>query len=269
MPLTAIHRAPRNPKQHDDVGIRASLARFGVADLPVLDERTGQLVSGHGRLDQFHYLSGLSPAALKEYVGRDGLPGGVRADPATGEWLVPVVRGWASTTDAEAEAYVIAANKLTVNGAWDDTELARMLADLVDADGDLAALTGFDPGELDDLLMLLDPGPIIHDEVPATEARYAETPEEQAERADRIAGYQPRVDRASGFSEVILVYASDDREELGRLIAAAREVLGADLRAAEVLLRAMRVLMAALDARHDPNPITGGGLARAAGWAGQ
>jgi len=267
MPLSAIHRAPRNPKQHDATGIRASLARFGVADLPVLDERTGQLVSGHGRLDQFHYLATLPAAALEEVVGRPGLPGGVRVDADSGEWLVPVVRGWASATDAEAEAYVIAANKLTVNGAWDDTELARMLADLVDADGDLAALTGFDSGELDDLLMLLDPGPIIHDAVPATGARYAETDEQEAVRDERIAGYQPAVDRAGGFSEVILVYPREDREEFGRLVADAREVLGVDLRAADIALRAMRVLAAVLDARHDPNPITGAGLARHAGWA--
>lgn len=255
MRLDEIRRAARNPKLHDAAGIRESLTEFGVADLPVIDERTGLLVSGHGRLDQLAALA----AAHKTP------PGGVRVDPS-GEWLLPVVRGWESANDAAAEAYIIGANKLAINGGWDDAGLAQMLADLVGADPDLAALTGFDPGELDDLMALLDADPIVHEMVPATAARYAETAEEQADRAERIAAYQPRVDRASGFSEVILVYASADRDEVGRLITAAREVLGSEVRAADVVLRALRVLMAVLDGRDDPAPVDCARLARHAGW---
>lgn len=266
MALSAILPATRNPKRHDAEGIRASLARFGVADLPVLDERTGRLVSGHGRLDQFAYLAQLPPTALADYVGRPGLPSGVRADPASGEWLVPVVRGWASASDAEADAYVIAANKLAVNGDWDDTELARMLADLVGADPDLAGLAGFDPRELDDIMARLEQVPVIvHDEVPATGARYAETLEQEAARGANIAAYRPAVDTSAGFTELILVYPVPDRDELARHVAAAREVLGADLRAAEVVLRAVRVLVAVLDARNGGS-VDWADLVRHAGW---
>lgn len=269
MPLSAIARAERNPKQHDEAGIRAAIGKWGVADLPVLDERTGRLVSGHGRLDQVEYLSRLSPADLELATGKTRPPGGIQVDPVTGEWLLPVVRGWASETDADAEAYLIGANKLAMNGAWDDTELAQMLSELVGVDDELVRLAGIGAGELEGLLALLDPPAIVHESVPATGARYAETAEQEAKRNDRIAGYQPAVDRAGGFSEVILVYPNDDREEVGRLIVAARDVLGADLRAADVVLRALRVLAAVLDARLDPAPVSLAVLARHAGWAGE
>jgi hypothetical protein len=152
MPLSAIRRAPRNPKLHDANGIRASLARFGVADLPVLDERTGQLVSGHGRLDQFHYLAALSPAELEELTGRPGLPGGVRVDPVSGEWLLPVARGWASANDAEAEAYLVAANSLTMFGGWDDQALVDLLTELGETDPTLLTVTGYGADDLSTLL---------------------------------------------------------------------------------------------------------------------
>lgn len=142
MPLSAIRRATRNPKRHDGEAIRASVTRFGLADLPVLDERTGQLVSGHGRLDQLETLAatpGTSP------------PGGVQISPA-GEWLLPVIRGWASRTDEEAEAYLVAANSLTMFGGWDDQLLVELLSDLEDVDPDLLALTGYGSDGLSNLL---------------------------------------------------------------------------------------------------------------------
>lgn len=142
MPLSEIRRAPRNPKLHDADGIRASVTRFGLADLPVLDERTGQLVSGHGRLDQLAALA----------IAGDTPPGGVRVDPATGEWLLPVARGWASTSDAEAEAYLVAANSLTMFGGWDDQALVELLSDLEDVDPDLLALTRYGTDDLSTLL---------------------------------------------------------------------------------------------------------------------
>lgn len=51
LPLDEIERATVNPKGHDKVGISASVERFGVVEILVVDERTGRLVSGHGRLD--------------------------------------------------------------------------------------------------------------------------------------------------------------------------------------------------------------------------
>jgi DNA modification methylase len=141
LPLDEIVPATRNPKRHDGDGIRASIDRFGVGELPLLDERTGRLVAGHGRIDQL---------AAMHAAGQEP-PDGVSVD-AEGRWLVPVTRGWASRSDAEAEAYLLASNKLTFNGGWDDGELAELLAGLADDDPDLVAIAGFDADELEALL---------------------------------------------------------------------------------------------------------------------
>ncbi len=142
MPLSEVQPAVRNPKLHAGDEIRASISRFGLAETPLLDERTGRLVAGHGRIDQLIAMrnDGETP------------PSGVRTD-ATGEWLTPVLRGWASRSDAEAEAYLAASNQLTILGGWDSTALGELLADLDAADPDLLALTGFSD---DDLAALLD-----------------------------------------------------------------------------------------------------------------
>lgn len=150
VPLDDIVRAARNPKRHDGAGIRTSISRFGVGELPLLDERTGRLVAGHGRVDQLQAMrsAGETP------------PDGVRV--ADGRWLVPVTRGWASRSDVEAEAYLLASNKLTFNGGWDDDELADVLRGLADVDPGLLAVTGFDDVELDELLAASgDPGPAV------------------------------------------------------------------------------------------------------------
>lgn len=147
LPLHEIVRAPRNPKMHHTEGIAASIGRFGVAELPLLDERTGRLVAGHGRLDDL---------AARAAAGEDP-PDGVRIS-SDGTWLVPVVRGWASRSDADADAYLIASNQLTVNGGWDETALGELLAALNDLDPDLLAVTGFGEEDLADLLAASDGG---------------------------------------------------------------------------------------------------------------
>ena len=41
-----------NPKGHDGPRIRGGISAFGFVDQPVVDERTGRLVHGHGRMEQ-------------------------------------------------------------------------------------------------------------------------------------------------------------------------------------------------------------------------
>lgn len=158
MPLPIIEAAERNPKRHAASDIRQSIDRFGLGELPLIDERTGRLVAGHGRLDDI---------AERRRTGQNP-PDGVQVGDG-GEWLVPVVRGWGSRSDAEAEAYLVASNKLTTKGGWDDEALAEVLSDLADAD--LLALTGFSEGELADLLGAdgtgAEAGHTDPDEVPA------------------------------------------------------------------------------------------------------
>ena len=88
------HQAPRNPKRHDVAGVSASMDRFGFTIPVALDEHTGTVVAGHGRIEVLASIK----AAGKPAPGRVQ----VRAD---GEWLVPVLRGLAFADPHEAEAY--------------------------------------------------------------------------------------------------------------------------------------------------------------------
>lgn len=140
--LDEVPEADRNPKEHDGAGINRSISRYGMAELPLMDDRTGRLIAGHGRLHQLQQMhaDGQEP------------PSGIEIDDQ-GRWLMPVIRGWASRSDAEAEAYLIASNRLTERGGWDTFQLTEMLVEL--ADQQLLDLTGYDQGELDAMEALL------------------------------------------------------------------------------------------------------------------
>lgn len=138
MPLSKVKPAKRNVKGHDIGLISASVGRFGYADAVVIDERTGRLVSGHGRVE-----------TLTAMKGRGSLPpDGVKADGA--EWLVPVQRGWSSRDDHEAEAFLVAANKTVDAGGWDEAMLAEVMADLAKSGG--LEGTGFDGHDVDKMI---------------------------------------------------------------------------------------------------------------------
>ena len=138
MPLSKLKRAPRNPKEHDLGMLHSSIERFGYVDPIMLDENTGRLVAGHGRLD-----------ALQQMKASGGdAPARIRADGT--EWLVPVIRGIAFDDEREAEAYLVADNQATILGGWDEAVLADVLADF--AEDDALEGMGFDGDDLDVLL---------------------------------------------------------------------------------------------------------------------
>lgn len=145
LPLDDIQPAPRNPKAHDLNSVRASISRFGFATPALRDERTGRLVAGHGRHDALREMrdAGEQP------------PTGVRLA-KDGGWLVPVVCGWASRSDQEAEAYLVADNRHPELGGWDDAGLAELLSDLAEFDPALLEVTGYSQGDLEVLLEGLD-----------------------------------------------------------------------------------------------------------------
>lgn len=145
LPLAELKDDPRNPKEHDLETIDASINRFGVLDLIVLDERTGQIISGHGRK---HTLEGMQARG-------ETPPDGVQQDDH-GNWLVPVVTGWSSRSDTEAAAALIAMNRTTELGGWLDEELLTLL-DEISADTTMEGI-GFDESDLAALDTLLDQG---------------------------------------------------------------------------------------------------------------
>lgn len=137
--IDTIEPATNNPKEHQIDSVRASIDRFGYVAPMIVDDRTGRLVVGHGRLESL----------IARRDAGETPPEGIRTDD-TGRWLAPVIRGWASRSDADAAAYLVADNRYTELGGWD----YQVLADLLDEIGDpeLVDLTGWDPADLEDLL---------------------------------------------------------------------------------------------------------------------
>lgn len=139
MKLADLERAPRNPKEHDLGAIHQSINKRGFVMPILVDERTGRIVAGHGRLD----------ALLQKEKAGETAPNQIEVD-KNGAWLVPVVRGVGFKTDAEAEAYLLADNQTTLLGGWNVPMLAESLKALEKAK--LLEGTGFDQADLDDLV---------------------------------------------------------------------------------------------------------------------
>ena len=111
----------RNSRTHSDAQvaqIAASVREFGWTN-PVLVDGENGIIAGHGRV----------LAARK--LGMDEVP------------CIEL----AGLSDTQRRAYVIADNKLALNGGWDDELLALELGELNAADFDMA-LIGFDAAGL-------------------------------------------------------------------------------------------------------------------------
>jgi hypothetical protein len=140
-PLSEIRRAARNAKGHDASVIGGSITRFGYTSPIELDERTGLIVAGHGRLDD-----------LEEREARGAaVPDGIEVD-EHGHWRAPIVRGWSSVDDLEAEAYLIVANEATIAGGWVRPDLAAMLERLRESRREAFDATGYTDERLEELL---------------------------------------------------------------------------------------------------------------------
>ncbi|MFD7334952.1 ParB N-terminal domain-containing protein [Streptomyces violascens] len=146
VPLTDLAPAPGNPKKHEVERIIESISTHGFVDQPIADERTRTILGGHGRRE-----------ALVEMQARgERLPAGLLLDD-DGGWLVPVQRGWASRSDAEAKALNIKLNKIGADGGWQPRPLAAYLEDIVTADAELFDSLAIPDDELERLLRQVDP----------------------------------------------------------------------------------------------------------------
>jgi hypothetical protein len=140
-PLSEIEGWPRNPKLHDDTGIKLSIVAHGFNDPPAVDERSGRLVEGHGRIESLREMKSAGESPPDRVV--------IRED--DGEWMVPVLRGISFDSEEQAQAYLLAHNRLTEKGGWDERELQMMLQDLLEDSEDVLASSGFSVEELDAL----------------------------------------------------------------------------------------------------------------------
>ncbi len=118
----------RNPRKNDKAvdRMRASIRQFGFA-VPILAKSNGEVIDGHLR------LKGAIAEEMRE---------------------VPVIPcdGW---TDAQVKAFRLMVNRSVTWAEWDEEALALELQEIQEADFDLS-LTGFNPGEIDKLLVLDD-----------------------------------------------------------------------------------------------------------------
>jgi len=139
MPISERVSAKRNPKRHRLDEISGSIERHGYTRPLLINEKTGRLVAGHGRLK----------ALCK--MRDEGRPAPRRIRVDGDEWLVPVVRGVTFKSEKEAEAYLLADNRVGELGGYDDSALQAMLAEIDSLDG-----TGFDEGFFEDLTYKLE-----------------------------------------------------------------------------------------------------------------
>ena len=132
-PLAALAPSARNARTHSAEQIAqltASIREWGWT-IPVLVDEAGVIIAGHGRVQ------------AAEALALEDVP-------------VMVARGW---SEAQKRAYLIADNKLTENGGWNESLLRLEVADLVKLGFDLplmgfseqemARLTGANPGLTD------------------------------------------------------------------------------------------------------------------------
>jgi DNA modification methylase len=127
-PITWFREYPRNPRRNDAAVDRmcASIREFGFA-VAMLCRSTGEIVDGHLR------YKGARKLGLAE------LP-------------VVLCDHWSAE---QVKAFRLLVNRSATWAEFDDDLLALELQELQEADFDLS-LTGFDPGEIDSLLVLDD-----------------------------------------------------------------------------------------------------------------
>ena len=166
--IDEISNHPTNPKIHPDNQIRLlqkSIKRFGYT-APVILSADGVILAGHARVK----------AAIE--LGQD---------------TVPCIR--TKLTGDEADAYLLADNRLSDIAPYDRDILAELLSDLPK---DLAEITGFDQVQVDALLS--------GEDIPDIDKFISDSqPEEEREDVDA----EPQIDRAAELNKIWQVQTGD------------------------------------------------------------
>ncbi|MCB1483415.1 MAG: ParB N-terminal domain-containing protein [Hyphomicrobiaceae bacterium] len=127
LPVASLHPYSRNARTHSQkqiTQIAASIRTFGFNN-PVLIDKDGVIIAGHGRV------------AAAKYLGLES---------------VPVIR-LEHMSEAQKRAYILADNKLAEKAGWDSDILAIELQNLMEFDLDFdISITGFEMPEIDVLI---------------------------------------------------------------------------------------------------------------------
>ncbi|HEU4459747.1 MAG TPA: DNA methyltransferase [Methylibium sp.] len=132
VPIASLRPRERNARKHSKKQIRqiaASIQEFGWTN-PILIDKDGVVIAGHGRLEAAKLLGMTEVSTL-------------RLDHLTPE---------------QVRAYVIADNRLAEKSGWDQDMLRIELGELAELDFDVR-LTGFDTAEVDAIIV-----PMLDDE---------------------------------------------------------------------------------------------------------
>lgn len=144
MPLDEIIEADINVKDHDIGAIHESMNRFGFTSPLLMNEATMKLVAGHGRIE----------ALKQKRQFNEPRPNNIEVD-EDNNWTVPVIRGISFKDENEAQAYLLADNRLVELGGWNTDALLEELKKLSQEAEGLAG-TGFDDADLASLSQDLD-----------------------------------------------------------------------------------------------------------------
>ena len=202
--LDEIVEADNNPKDHDLGVIYQSINRFGFNNPIILNDANGKLLVGHGRLQALKMIRDAGEDAPDRIVVEDGC------------WQVPVIKGVNIDNPAEAQAYLLADNRLTELGGWKNMDLIESLNEILEETGDLNG-TGYDLEDVDTILKSLENTNIFEEEDGST-TQTAET-EDETEVTIAVGRYKFKVPADDFY----------DWEEMVKSSSGAQDVVGISL----------------------------------------
>ena len=144
--LDDIISADNNPKDHDLGVLYQSMKRFGFTNPIIMNESSGKLLAGHGRLQTLQMLRDngeKAPDRIQVELDTD--------DENIEYWYVPVLYGVSIDNVSEAQAYLIADNRLTELGGWKPMDLMDSLTEILEETGNLDG-TGYDLDDIETIL---------------------------------------------------------------------------------------------------------------------
>jgi ParB-like chromosome segregation protein Spo0J len=136
--IKEIEGADINPKDHDIGTLYNSINRFGFTQPLLINKATNKLLAGHGRLITLLQMQRAGDTPPDRILETDQ------------DWQVPVYL-IDIKDEAEAQAYLIADNRLTELGGWKNDELLLSLKDIVEETGSLDGV-GWDLEDIDELM---------------------------------------------------------------------------------------------------------------------
>tara|TARA_B100000902_G_scaffold330551_1_gene327562 strand:- start:3607 stop:4275 length:669 start_codon:yes stop_codon:yes gene_type:complete len=144
--LDDIIEADNNPKDHDLGVLYQSMKRFGFTEPIMMNEHTGKLLAGHGRLQALKMIKDNGETAPDRIdVQKD------TGDDTIEYWYVPVITGISIENVGEAQAYLLADNRITELGGWKPMDLMESLSDIIEETGTLDG-TGYDLDDVETIL---------------------------------------------------------------------------------------------------------------------